>query len=188
MTARRCVTCLAVPPPLSAAEAYEEAQEPTEHPQTCDTCQDTPGWARHLFIAGRCVYCGTDDHSIGNTLHCPARSETDQPLVWSSELGARRVVETESGSRYLIDVVASTATRLPANTGGDPLPIEPWTEHTSRADGRLRGDEQPVTMSRLPRPWPPVIGEPLEMVLELVPGVATIRRTSTVTDTITVDH
>lgn len=66
--------------------------------------------------------------------------------------------------------------------------MQVWSEYMNRADGRLRADEQPATMTGLPKPWPPMVGEPLVMVLELVPGMDTFRITSKVPETITLDH
>lgn len=85
----------------------------------------------------------------------------------------RWIVETESGTRYLIDMTARTMTRLPATTGGEPVPIEIWPAlPTRREDGRLRRDEEPGDLLAEPGPWPPTVGEPLQMDLEIVPGVA----------------
>ncbi|WP_114906814.1 hypothetical protein [Ornithinimicrobium murale] len=187
MADRRCGSCQAELPTLSAAERFEAAQEPVEHPDLCATCEGTPGVPKHVMVAGRCVYCGGDDHSLGSTPDCTARTADSPPLFFSTEPGARWVVSTETGSVYLFDLVGMTATRLPANTGGDPIPLTHWLDRTYRADGRLRADEQPVSMAGLPKPWPPVEEQPLQMVLELVPGVLTVRTTSLVTEAIMLD-
>ncbi len=90
------------------------------------------------------------------------------------------MVETESGSRYLIDLTAMTAIRLPTHTGGTPLAIEVWPPWPTSVDGRLRRDEDAVDMLNRPRPWPPVVGESLHMLLSVVHGVVTARVTTPV--------
>lgn len=187
MTERRCAACRTGLPALGAVEAYEAAQEPVEHPDLCQKCEGTPGAARHVMVDRRCVFCGQDDHSIGNTPDCPARGPDDPPLLFSAAPGSRWVIRTETGSRHLVDIETRTVTRLPANTGGEPLDLVPWSDRTHRADGRLRADEQPVPLAGLPKPWPPKVGEPMQMILELVPGQLTVRTTSWVTDVITLD-
>lgn len=136
------------------------------------------------MVGQRCVFCDRDEISLDFPADCPGRSADDSPLAFSSPPGIRWVVRTESGSAYLFDLAAMTATRLPANRGGEPIPLTVWADQTHRADGRLRADEQAVPMVGLPEPWPPVEGESMTTVLELMPGVLTVRTTSTVTERI----
>ena len=138
------------------------------------------------MVGRRCVFCDVDEISLDFPADCPGRSADDPPLTFSSPAGVRWVVRTATGSAYLFDLAGMTATRLPANTGGDPIPLTVWTDQTQRADGRLRADEQEVPMAGLPEPWPPLEGESLAMVLELVTGLA-VRTASPVTECIMID-